>query len=72
MNKQIPRKKKLTPRQKEILACILQGMSNKEISEKLNITYGSAKLMAHQTIKSLGYSSRYEALAKIFAKDQGL
>lgn len=64
------KKKKLTPRQEEVLACILQGMSNKEIGEKLKITYGTAKLIAHQTIKTLGYSSRYEALAKILVKAQ--
>lgn len=56
--------KALTPRQEDILECILRGMNNREISNKLKITYYTAKLMSSMTLKKLGVASKNEAMAK--------
>lgn len=48
----------LTPRQKEVFECILKGMNNKQIAQKLRITYGTAKLMSNTVLKKLNCASK--------------
>jgi DNA-binding NarL/FixJ family response regulator len=67
MNTPIAKRKKarkLTPRQEQVLNCILQGMNNMQISQALEITYGTAKVMSSKTLKKLGVKTKNEALAK--------
>ena len=52
---------KLTRRQNEILPLIAQGMSNKEISQHLNIAEGTTKIHTAALLRALGARNRTEA-----------
>ena len=55
---------KLTPRQQEVFDLILKGLNNKQISQKLGITYGTAKVMANTVLKKTKCSSKNILMAK--------
>ena len=52
---------KLTPRQKEILPMIAQGMSTKEIALHLGIAEGTTKIHTAALLRALGARNRTEA-----------
>jgi DNA-binding NarL/FixJ family response regulator len=52
---------KLTPRQKEILPMIAQGMSTKEIAFHLGIAEGTTKIHTAALLRALGARNRTEA-----------
>lgn len=51
----------LTPRQKEVLRCLVIGYSNKEIAEKLNIRLPTARFHVSAILAKLGAANRAEA-----------
>lgn len=55
----------LTNRQKEIIALIIDGCSNKEIGDKLHITEGTVKTHIYNIFKKTDVSSRNQILKKI-------
>lgn len=52
----------LTPRQREVLALLGQGKSNKEIARVLNLSEGTVKLHVTAILKALGVSNRTGAV----------
>ncbi len=52
----------LTPRQKEVLALLGQGKSNKEIARVLNLSEGTVKLHVTAILKALGANNRTGAV----------
>ncbi|MEW6687638.1 MAG: response regulator [Pseudomonadota bacterium] len=60
----------LTPREREILECIADGMSNKMIARALDITDGTVKLHVKAILRKLGMRSRVEAA--VSAVEHGL
>jgi DNA-binding NarL/FixJ family response regulator len=54
---------KLTPRQREVLALLARGMSNKEIARALRIAEGTTKIHASGVLRVLGARNRTEAAA---------
>ena len=54
----------LTPRQGEVFLCILKGMNNQEISDSLQISYNTAKLMANTVLKKLKQPSKNHLMAQ--------
>lgn len=58
-------KYELTTRQQEIVKLIIEGCSNKEISEKLFITEGTVKTHIYNIFKKVDISSRNQLLKKI-------
>lgn len=54
----------LTPRQYDVFLLILKGMNNKEIGQKLGITYGTAKLISNTVLKKLKSASKNILMAK--------
>ena len=54
----------LTPRQYYVFLLILKGMNNKEIGQKLGITYGTAKLVSNTVLKKLKVASKNILMAK--------
>jgi DNA-binding NarL/FixJ family response regulator len=54
---------KLTPRQREVLALLARGMSNKEIARALKISEGTTKIHASGVLRVLGVRNRTEAAA---------
>lgn len=51
----------LTPKEKEVICLISNGLSNKVIAKALNITDGTVKLHVKSILKKLNLSSRVEA-----------
>lgn len=60
----------LTPREKEILRLIADGLSNKMIARELDITEGTVKVHVKHLLKKLNLRSRVEVA--VWAVDQGL
>lgn len=60
----------LTGRENEILACIIQGYSNKEIADKLFVSENTVKKHLNNIYSKLGVSRRTQAISK--AKELGI
>jgi LuxR family maltose regulon positive regulatory protein len=60
----------LSDRELEVLALVAQGLSNREIAERLFITVGTVKTHAHNIYGKLGVNRRTEAVAR--AQELGL
>ncbi|WGG52818.1 response regulator [Rugamonas sp. DEMB1] len=52
---------KLTPREKEIIACLARGESNKVIARTLDLAESTVKIHVQNVLKKLGLSSRVQA-----------
>jgi len=61
---------KLTPREKETLACLARGESNKNIARSLNVAESTVKIHVQNILKKLNLSSRVQAA--IFAVEHGV
>src|SRR5690606_31094903 len=53
----------LTPREWEVLDLLRQGLSNREIADRLRISYDGARYHVSEILSKLGVSSREEAAA---------
>ena len=51
----------LTQREREILACLTRGKSNKAIAQELGISVDTVKLHVRNVLTKLNLSSRVEA-----------
>jgi two-component system, NarL family, nitrate/nitrite response regulator NarL len=51
----------LTPREREVLALLGQGLSNQEISDHLTIELGTVKNHVHNVLQKLDVNNRWEA-----------
>ena len=60
----ISRFDKLTPRQREVLRLLTQGMSNKEIARALKIAEATTKIHMAALLRTLGVRNRTEAAYK--------
>lgn len=61
---------KLTPREKETLACLARGESNKNIARSLNVAESTVKIHVQSILKKLNLSSRVQAA--VFAVEHGM
>ena len=61
---------KLTPREREILACLARGESNKLIARVLDLAESTVKIHVQNILKKLGLTSRVQAA--VFAVENGL
>lgn len=52
----------LTPRQQEIVALLVRGLSNKAIARQLDISDGTVKQHLHPVFRALGVANRTEAV----------
>lgn len=59
----------LTPREKEVLALMVQGLNNREIAEELVISRSTAKFHVSSILSKLAVSSRTEAVALAVQKE---
>jgi LuxR family maltose regulon positive regulatory protein len=60
----------MSERELEILRLLANGLSNREIAERLVITVGTAKSHVHHILEKMGTDSRMQAVAK--ARELGL
>jgi len=58
----------LTPRETEVLVLISDGLSNKEIARRLEISLHTVKFHIESLLRKLGARSRAEAVAKGLAR----
>lgn len=56
----------LTPREREVLALIVEGLTNPEIAAELNISRSTARAHVSQILSKLGVSNRAEAISLAF------
>lgn len=61
---------KLTPREKEILACLARGESNKSIARTLDVAESTVKIHVQNILKKLNLTSRVQAA--VFAVGHGV
>ena len=59
----------LTARQSEVVALLLQGLSNQEIAEALFVDVNTVKTHLRHAYKALGVRSRSQALAMLLGED---
>jgi LuxR family maltose regulon positive regulatory protein len=55
---------RLTHREAEVLALLMDGLSNSEIAQRLFISENTAKVHVHHVLEKLGAKTRAEAIAK--------
>jgi DNA-binding NarL/FixJ family response regulator len=60
----------LTPRETEVLTCITQGRSNREIAEHLHISEKTVRIHVSAVLEKMGARDRTQAT--IFALQRGL
>jgi NarL family two-component system response regulator LiaR len=58
----------LTPREREVLSLMVEGISNAKIAEKLVISHSTVKFHVSNILSKLGVSSRAEAIALTLKK----
>ena len=61
----------LTPREREVLALMVEGLNNPEIAERLVVSRSTAKAHVSNILSKLGASNRAEAIALALQHDQG-
>lgn len=59
----------LTPREREVLALLVKGLSNREIAERLTISRSTVKNHVSNILSKLGAASRTEAVARAVEHD---
>lgn len=59
----------LTSKEKEIIYFVCEGLANKEIAEKLNISEQTVKAHLHKIFKKLGISSRTQLISIFLETD---
>jgi DNA-binding NarL/FixJ family response regulator len=57
-----PARRGLTPRQREVLALVGEGFTNREIAEVLGISWRTVKRLVEQILDRLGVASRSRAI----------
>lgn len=56
----------LTPRERQVLDLLVEGLNNPEIAAKLNVSRSTARAHVSQILSKLGVSNRAEAIALAF------
>ena len=66
----LDRVRRLTDREREVLALLREGLSNREIADRLTISLGTAKNHVHHVLRKLDVRRREEAA--LFPRPDGL
>jgi RNA polymerase sigma factor (sigma-70 family) len=57
----------LTPRERELLLLVAEGLSNKEIARRLNLTEGTVKIHLHNAYQKLDVTNRTSMAALVLS-----
>ncbi|GAA5784744.1 response regulator transcription factor [Chitiniphilus shinanonensis] len=63
-------REKLTPRERDIVACLARGESNKEIARRLDLAESTVKIHIQSVLRKLNLSSRVQVA--VYAVEHGL
>ncbi|HJX57521.1 MAG TPA: LuxR C-terminal-related transcriptional regulator, partial [Thiobacillus sp.] len=63
-------REKLSPREKDIIALLAKGVSNKEMAHTLNVAESTIKIHVQNILKKLHLTSRVQAA--VYAVEHGL
>jgi two-component system nitrate/nitrite response regulator NarL len=58
----------LSDRQQQIITLLCDGLSNREIAEKLGLTVGTVKVHLHRIYGKLGVRSRSELMSALLGR----
>lgn len=61
----------LTPRQREVLALVIEGMSNREIAERLDLAEATVKVHITAILRAYGVNSRAKAIGAARRESEG-
>ena len=56
-------REQLTAREREVLALMAEGLTNRQIADRLTISYSTARFHVSSILGKLGVASRTEAVA---------
>ena len=56
---------RITFRERQVIECVLQGLTNKEVGERLNIAVHTVKIHVHNILGKLGLERRVELMSLI-------
>lgn len=59
----------LTPSQNDVVSLLIQGYTNKEIAEELNVKVGTVKCHLFQIYKNYGLKCDRELIAKVYKNE---
>lgn len=57
-----PRQSVLTPREREVMRLVVQGLSNREVGQKLSLAMGTVKWSLHNIYEKLSVTNRAQAV----------
>lgn len=57
---------KLSPRQEQILTCLLQSMTDRQIATRLNIAFSTVRMHLNRLFMKVGATDRSELLIAVF------
>ena len=66
----VSQESRLTKREEEILACLFEGMQDKEIAATLGIGTATVHTHMHRLFEKLGVHSRQDIIGKYLALDR--
>lgn len=69
-NRNLSRGVRMTKREREVIVLIAEGMSNKEIAEKLNLSTYTVKSHVHNVMEKLALHSRLQIAAHFHKQDK--
>ncbi len=62
----------LTPREREVLALMIEGLNNPDIAERLVVSRSTAKAHVSNILSKMGVSNRAEAISLALQHDRGI
>lgn len=60
---------KLTPKQKEVLSLLIDGLSNQEIADKMFITESTVKLHVRDILRKYNLRDRLQLIVKYYKNE---